>query len=460
MSPHAAIRQWLRTLAAAAVAGVPAAAMAQFKGSAGDGYSTAGLSNLRLDGSSTASPAYQASTAGGDGYDSRGLGSRSLDGATLPAAVYAGSTSGGDGYSRAGGANLLLAPSGLPAALYTASGSGGDGYDTAGLINRALNGAADFTATFAGGGGDGYHAVSLTESALDPGLAWQFVFSGGGGDGYDRRGLVLGTLDSTPADPAPYRASFAGADGYDTRGLVSWRLDGVAPLGEIYTASLSGGDGYDKAGAVHLRLSGEAPFVMAYHGAAGDGVDAAGRRHAALDASLLPPAFVFAGNQGDGYDLALAPYVYYLGEDAAAAPMTWPVWRNLTFTEQEASAGLAADTADPDGDGLPNLLEYVLGSDPHLADGGVFGPFYRLSDLSDFGLAPLPDKHLTAAVRRNSRIIDATLSVEVSGDLSLWDSASLIEVGTSFPGILVMRDPQGITDAPRRAMRLRATLSP
>lgn len=44
-------------------------------------------------------------------------------------------------------------------------------------------------------------------------------------------------------------------------------------------------------------------------------------------------------------------------------------WRGRYF-ENAASAGAGADTADPDSDGLPNLLEYALGGDPVGGDGG------------------------------------------------------------------------------------------
>jgi hypothetical protein len=460
MSPNAAIRSWLRFLAVAAVAGAAGLAHGQYKGGSADGYSAAGSGIRRLDGTSVASPAYLSSVSGGDGYDSGGLGNRSLDGSTLPAAIFTASTAGGDGYDRDGLSNLTLETPGIPSVIYLGSVTGGDGYDADGLFNRPLDGIAVLSTLFAGGGGDGYDESSLTEVALDSDLAWQFVFAGGGGDGYDRRGLASRMLDTTVVDPAPYRASLSGADGYDSRGLVTTRLDGIIIAGEIYTASLSGGDGYDRSGGVHFSLNGDAPFAFSYLGGNGDGHDARGLRHSALDPAVLPPVFLFAGSQGDGYDLALAPYVFYLGENGAAGPMTWSVWRNITFSEQERAAGLASDTADPDSDGLPNLLEYVLGSDPHLDDAGVFGPFYRVSDLSDFGLPALPDKHLTAAVRRDPRIFDATLSVEISGDLSLWDTASLIPVGTSHPNVLVLRDPLGIGDAPRRLMRLRATLDP
>ncbi|MEI6674340.1 MAG: DUF6288 domain-containing protein [Verrucomicrobiota bacterium] len=43
-------------------------------------------------------------------------------------------------------------------------------------------------------------------------------------------------------------------------------------------------------------------------------------------------------------------------------------WRASRFIAKEIADGLAADGADPDGDGFTNLAEYVLGTDPRSAD--------------------------------------------------------------------------------------------
>jgi hypothetical protein len=39
-------------------------------------------------------------------------------------------------------------------------------------------------------------------------------------------------------------------------------------------------------------------------------------------------------------------------------------WRASHFTQEEIAAGLAADNADPEGDGFTNIAEYTLGTDP------------------------------------------------------------------------------------------------
>jgi len=66
--------------------------------------------------------------------------------------------------------------------------------------------------------------------------------------------------------------------------------------------------------------------------------------------------------------LETAPALYRIGGGPAVLILRdRPVdrWKNAQFG---AGGALAADTADPDGDGISNLLEYALGLDPNLSD--------------------------------------------------------------------------------------------
>ena len=91
-----AIRPSVRVfaLAALSLAGL-SSTQAQYAGGPGDGFSSAGVLYLVLDGHSVNSPAYTAGGNGGDGYDSEGLLYARLDGIAPPEVLYRASIGGG-----------------------------------------------------------------------------------------------------------------------------------------------------------------------------------------------------------------------------------------------------------------------------------------------------------------------------------------------------------------------------
>jgi len=79
-------------------------------------------------------------------------------------------------------------------------------------------------------------------------------------------------------------------------------------------------------------------------------------------------------------------------------------WRAAHFTAAEIAAGLAADAADPDGDGVTNLAEFAFNGDPRNgASSGLF--FTRVADASLL---------FTCAVRRGAVFAPTAGNAQVS----------------------------------------------
>jgi carboxypeptidase D len=95
-------------------------------------------------------------------------------------------------------------------------------------------------------------------------------------------------------------------------------------------------------------------------------------------------------------------------EISAVEPMTMDEWRALYFGTT-GNSGPAADGADPDGDGIPNLLEYALGLDPAVPDSQAqLTPVYiQTNGVAWFGCSFL----------RNTNATDLELSLQVANDV-------------------------------------------
>jgi len=94
----------------------------------------------------------------------------------------------------------------------------------------------------------------------------------------------------------------------------------------------------------------------------------------------------------------------------------YDAWRFAHFTAAElADIALGGPSGDSDGDGLPQLMEYALGGDPHIADAPSHQP--RVSLIAD---------HLTLNYTRPNFITDVTYTVEWSTDLQIWGTGSTI----------------------------------
>jgi hypothetical protein len=117
-------------------------------------------------------------------------------------------------------------------------------------------------------------------------------------------------------------------------------------------------------------------------------------------------------------------------EISAVEPTNIAQWRARFFGTTN-NTGAAADNADLDGDGLPNLLEYALGLDPTLADAGPqFAPVLVHTNNADwFGGSFLRNTNATDLAFRVQA--SASLPAPAWSDIAAWTNGP----GWTGPGL-------------------------
>ncbi len=101
----------------------------------------------------------------------------------------------------------------------------------------------------------------------------------------------------------------------------------------------------------------------------------------------------------------------FLGVDGFAA------WQGTHFSAAELSnATVTAAAADPDGDGIPNLAEYGLGHDPHVADGSAI----QSLTMQTVG----GTNYLYLTHHRHHYLSGVSLTYQVSTNSTGWDDVT------------------------------------
>ncbi len=136
--------------------------------------------------------------------------------------------------------------------------------------------------------------------------------------------------------------------------------------------------------------------------------------------------------------------------EAVPAPVHTPVqsWRVQHFGSADP-VGPAADDADPDADGLVNLLEYALAGDPLAADSAP-QPVAALT----LGLPP-------SLVLSFNRVADPALTYTVQAtdalDAAAWSAIWTSTGEDNTDGPVTVTDPEPLSEKPRRFLRLQVT---
>jgi hypothetical protein len=128
-------------------------------------------------------------------------------------------------------------------------------------------------------------------------------------------------------------------------------------------------------------------------------------------------------------------------------------WRFTRFTTEDlADPAISGDSADPDADGLSNLLEYALGSEPKTSDATAHSP-----------ASGLDNDRLTLTYTRPASTSDLTYAIEWSSDLQSWNSGSAFTETLSSTDngngttTVISRALTSLATTPRQFLRLRVT---
>ena len=130
----------------------------------------------------------------------------------------------------------------------------------------------------------------------------------------------------------------------------------------------------------------------------------------------------------------------------------YAAWRQQQFNPSDlASPGISGDYADPDRDGIPNLMEYALGLSPNTPSP---------AGLPLVGMQAVGGKtYLTLTFTKLRALADIGYTVQVSSDLQTWNSGAsyTVRMDNGATDQAIYRDLTAIQDSSRRFIRLMVT---
>jgi hypothetical protein len=213
----------------------------------------------------------------------------------------------------------------------------------------------------------------------------------------------------------------------------------------------------DDALAVSISLSGSAVSGSDFASIPGTQIIPAGETSLTIPVIPMPDSLA-EGNESLTLTVEPSPD-YQPGAPAAdsliLSDRLVDEWRFTAFGADANNPLIAGNNADPDHDGLPNLIEYAIGFQPLTPDPAGTGIVH---DLVTIGNQP----HLRCTITRNPLAADVILSVQLTNDLTSsnsWSTAgSVTEV--DLPTTLIVRDATPLGHISQRFLRVHAAETP
>jgi hypothetical protein len=145
-----------------------------------------------------------------------------------------------------------------------------------------------------------------------------------------------------------------------------------------------------------------------------------------------------------------ATRAFFIDVSGSAPVSPRDVWRSEHFGP-DALAETTADDADPDGDGLVNIVEYALGLDPEVASTAAERPKPQVQIIEG-------KKYLTLTYTKAAGAADVTVVIETTdavGPDAVW-TANIVEVTRDGDGVetITVRDTVSLDEAAARFLRL------
>jgi hypothetical protein len=133
-------------------------------------------------------------------------------------------------------------------------------------------------------------------------------------------------------------------------------------------------------------------------------------------------------------------------------------WKNTQFGANASIPAIAGDTADPDADGIVNLMEYALGGLPNTASTVILPVLSAPTDRLQITFTRLAPTDVTYLVQSSTDLIAWTTIATFSANGATWTGAATVnETGSGATRNVIVPDTTVLNAGSKRFLRLKIT---